>query len=203
MTARVFARTSKGASQAVFRIDVGPALNGSRYRSVALAARMRPSAASGATAHRRPERNRVQPAGGIPDGRPGERTFRGCRDRARLASSRSWAICYRGTTAMASISTRNSGFASAETKANVMTGGLGCWPQTRWNAANPSCSGCPWTTSTFHLTTCSGPARRLRARSGCWRGPDPSGRQCRPRRRSVPWRRPRLARRCRWCAPVQ
>src|SRR5688500_14301992 len=31
---------------------------------------------------------------------------------------------YRGTTAMASISTRNSGFASAETKAIVMTGGL-------------------------------------------------------------------------------
>ena len=40
-----------------------------------------------------------------------------------------------GTTAIASISTRNSGWARPLTTAAVMTGGLGRSPHTRWNAA--------------------------------------------------------------------
>jgi hypothetical protein len=40
-----------------------------------------------------------------------------------------------GTTAIASISRRNSGRARALTTAAVMTGALGRSPQTRWNAA--------------------------------------------------------------------
>jgi hypothetical protein len=40
-----------------------------------------------------------------------------------------------GTTAIASISTRKSGWARPLTTAAVMTGGLGWLPHTRWNAA--------------------------------------------------------------------
>src|SRR5215213_9766824 len=51
---------------------------------------------------------------------------------------------YCGTTATASISTKTSGCARAETNTPVIAGGLGVWGQAFWNAAKPACSDCPW-----------------------------------------------------------
>ena len=53
---------------------------------------------------------------------------------------------YCGTTATASISTKKSGCARAETNIPVIAGGLGVWGQAFWNAAKPACSDCPSTT---------------------------------------------------------
>ena len=52
---------------------------------------------------------------------------------------------YCGTTATASISTKKSGCARAETNTPVMAGGLGTSGQAFSNAAKPACSGCPST----------------------------------------------------------
>src|ERR687893_503643 len=62
-------------------------------------------------------------------------------------SGRSSGYC--GTTATASISTKKSGWARAETNTPVIAGGLGVWGQAFWNAAKPACSGCPSTTTTL------------------------------------------------------
>src|ERR687894_1264816 len=65
---------------------------------------------------------------------------------------------HRGTTAVASISNRNSGFASPATKAAVIAGGFGVATHACWKAENPSCRDTPSTRSKVHLITCSGPA---------------------------------------------
>jgi hypothetical protein len=48
---------------------------------------------------------------------------------------------YWGTTTTASISTKKSGCARAETNTTVMAGGLDVWGQALWKAAKPACSG--------------------------------------------------------------
>src|ERR671917_1953286 len=50
---------------------------------------------------------------------------------------------HRGTTAIASISNKNSGFASPATKAAVTAGGFGVATHARWRAENPSCKDTP------------------------------------------------------------
>ena len=59
-----------------------------------------------------------------------------------------------GTTAMASISNRNSGFANPATKAAVIAGGFGVATHPRCKAENPSCRDTPSTRSKVHLITC-------------------------------------------------
>jgi hypothetical protein len=84
-----------------------------------------------------------------------------------------------GTTAIASISTRKSGWARPLTTAAVMTGGLGWSPHTRWNAAQPGPKS--WPRRRGCSTSRRAPARHWRPPGPCagCAGPARSVRRCR------------------------
>ena len=95
----------------------------------------------------------VYPQGvGLPNGATRESSDEGRRDSIKQIA---WKVnslevrltaYYCGTTATASISTKKSGCARAETNTTVIAGALGTSGQAFWNASKPSCSGCPSTT---------------------------------------------------------